>query len=147
MACGGMIFTKNLKIFSTNFFFHFLNLKFPYYYCFIDLKGSRNIQGLALIRAVLLSVCGFHKLLQIEPFICGFRKVVCFWINFEQHSVLAICPWNPIEQRRSKKNSNVADSAIILFFACCGIRLQFTKMWISKYCFSHSLYTKSKKKL
>ena len=39
---------------------------------------------------------GFHS------FCCGFRKVACFWSDFEQHSVLAICPWNPKQQRRSK---------------------------------------------
>ena len=40
---------------------------------------------------------GFHS------FCCGFRKVACFWSDFEQHSVLAICPWNPKKQRRFKK--------------------------------------------
>ena len=33
----------------------------------------------------------------------GFRKDASFWSNFEQYSDLAICPWNPKQQRRSKK--------------------------------------------
>ena len=64
---------------------------------------------------------GFHA------FCCGFHKVACFWSDFEQYSVLAICTWNPKQQRRSKKNSNVVNSATNLIFACCGICLQFTK--------------------
>ena len=61
----------------------------------------------------------------------------CSWIpqtgsgkvleDFEQQTVLAICPWNPKQQKRSKKNSYVAKSVTKLIFACCGIRLQFTK--------------------
>ena len=41
--------------------------------------------------------CRFHK------WCCGFRKVACFWSNFEQYSVLTICPWSPKQQRRLKK--------------------------------------------
>ena len=36
-------------------------------------------------------------------FCCGFRKNACFWSNFQQYSVVAICPWNPKQQRRFKK--------------------------------------------
>ena len=50
-----------------------------------------------------------------------FHKFICTRSNFEQCSVLAICPWNPKQQRRSNKNSK---------FACCGICLQFTKYTI-----------------
>ena len=56
-----------------------------------------------------------------------FRKVACSWSNFEQYSVLAICPWRPKQQRRSRKNCIFADSGTNLISACCGIRLQFTK--------------------
>ena len=44
-----------------------------------------------------------------------------------QYSVLAICLWNPKQQRRSKKSNNVVDSATNLILACSGIRLQCTK--------------------
>ena len=37
------------------------------------------------------------------------------------------CPRNPKQQRRSKNNSNVANSAIFLFLTCCKILLLFTK--------------------
>ena len=75
-----------------------------------------------------LSICGFRDSLRLRntyiiifswfpqtssgfhTFFCGFRNVTCFWNNFEHYSVLAICPWNLKQQRRSKKNSNVADS-------------------------------------
>ena len=46
--------------------------------------------------------CGFHK------FYFGFRKVDCFWSDFEQYRFLAICP-NPKQQKRSEKSSNFAD--------------------------------------
>ena len=64
---------------------------------------------------------------RFHTFCCGFSKVACFWSNFRQYNVLAIYPWNPKQRRRSKKNSNVADSATNLIFACCGIHLQLTK--------------------
>ena len=41
----------------------------------------------------------------------GFSNYACFWSNFERYSVLAICFWNPKQQRKSKKSSNFADSA------------------------------------
>ena len=63
---------------------------------------------------------GFHT------FCCRFRKIAYFWSNFEHHKVLDICPWNPKQQKISKKKSNVADPTTNLIFACCGIRLQFT---------------------
>ena len=65
--------------------------------------------------------CGFHK------FSCGFRKTACFWSNFEQYSVVAICPWNPKQQRRLNKSGNGADFATNLILACSGIRLNFIK--------------------
>ena len=50
-----------------------------------------------------------------------------FWSDFEQHSVLGICLWNPKQRRRSKKNSKVSESAANLILVCCGIRLQCTE--------------------
>ena len=64
---------------------------------------------------------------RFDTFCCEFRKFACFWSAFEQYSVLAIRPRNPKQQRKSKKNSSVAESARNLIFACSGIRLQFTK--------------------
>ena len=64
--------------------------------------------------------CGFHK------FYFGFRKVDCFWSDFEQYRFLAICP-KPKQQKRSEKSSNVADVANFLFLACSRIRFQFSK--------------------
>ena len=44
---------------------------------------------------------GFRKLCScFLKFRCGFRKIACFWGNFKQYSVLAICLWNPTQQRR-----------------------------------------------
>ena len=45
MACGGMIFTKNLKK-ILQFFFIFLHLIFSFYFCFIDLKRQSEHSGL-----------------------------------------------------------------------------------------------------
>ena len=49
MACGVMIFTKNLNFFF-KFFFHFifffLQLNFSSYFCFIDLKRQSEHSGL-----------------------------------------------------------------------------------------------------
>ena len=61
----------------------------------------------------------------IYTFNCRFPKVACFGSNFEQYSVLAICPWNPKQQRRSKKNSNFAEFGTSWTFSCCGICSQF----------------------
>ena len=98
-----------------------------------------------------LTVCGFRLQLQIpqqlnstihmfnnlfvdstncsgfRKYGSGFRIFVNFWSDFERYSVLIICLWNPKQQRRSKKCSNVADSASSLIWACCGIRLQCTE--------------------
>ena len=65
--------------------------------------------------------------LRIPHIFRGFRIFACFWSNFEQCRVLAICPSNPKQQRRSNKKVNVADCATNLILACCAIRLQFTK--------------------
>ena len=61
---------------------------------------------------------GFHK------YCCGFPKFAYFWSDFEWYNDLGICLWNPKQHRRSKKSSNVADSATKLILACCGFRLQ-----------------------
>ena len=75
-----------------------------------------------IVRSWIPETCsGFHT------FCCGFRKVACFRSNFEQYSVLAICPWNRKQQRRLKKNSSFAVSGTNLIFACCGIRSQYSK--------------------
>ena len=55
---------------------------------------------------------------------CGFRKFAYFWSNFERYSVLGIYLWNPKQQRRAKKCSNVADSTSNPIWACCEILLQ-----------------------
>ena len=65
---------------------------------------------------------GFRK------YSCRFRKFPYFWSNFEWYNVLSLCLWNLKQQKRSKKSSNVADSAATnLCLACCGFRLQCTK--------------------
>ena len=61
---------------------------------------------------------GFRK------YSCGFLKFAYFLSDFEQYNDLRICLWNPKQHRRSKKSSNVADSATHLILACCGFRLQ-----------------------
>ena len=71
---------------------------------------------------------------QVFLFFCGFYKI--FWIpqthrlllsDFERYNVLSIRFWNAKQQRRSKKSSNVADTARNLILACCGIHLQCTE--------------------
>ena len=64
---------------------------------------------------------GFRK------YSCGFRKLAYYGSDFERYSVLGICLWNPKQQRKSKKCSNIADSAKNLIWACCGIRLQYAQ--------------------
>ena len=64
---------------------------------------------------------GFRK------YSCGFRKFAYFWSDFERYNDLGVCLWNPKQHRRSKKSSNVADSATYLILACCGFRLQCTE--------------------
>ena len=86
------------------------NLLNTYYDLFVDFTynfGFRNFCS------------GFHNICR------GIRKVAFLWSDFEQYRDLAICPWNPKQQKRSKKISNIADSTSILFLACCRIRLQF----------------------
>ena len=110
-----------------------------------NLRKPLTICGLGLQFADSAYSCGFRDSLSLlstciiicswipqtgsglHTFCCVFRKVACFSSDFEQRIVLAIRPWNPKQQRRSKKNINVADSATNLIFACCGIRLQFRK--------------------
>ena len=48
-----------------------------------------------------------------------------FLSDFERYKDSGICSWNPKQHRRSKKSSNVADSATNLILACCRFRLQF----------------------
>ena len=104
---------NSLRISLTIFWLH-LQLRIPrqlqsteriYYHLFID---STNCSG-------------------IRKFCCWFREVACFWSIFEHYSVLVICPWNPKQQRTSKKSNNVADSQTNLILACFGICLPFTK--------------------
>ena len=64
----------------------------------------------------------------------GFRKYSCefhnspiFWSKFEWYNVLSNCLWNPKQQKRSKKSSNVAASATNLILEYCGFRSQCTK--------------------
>ena len=63
---------------------------------------------------------------RFRKYSCGFYKIRLFWNDFERYNVIGGCFWNPKQQRRSKKSSNVADSAKNLILACCGIRLQCT---------------------
>ena len=64
---------------------------------------------------------GFRK------YSCGLRKFTYIWSNFERHNVLSIYLWNPKQQRRSKKSSNVADSATNTNLACWENHLQCTE--------------------
>ena len=102
--------TYNLRIPPSIFGFH-LQLRMPqqlnltiqmFYHLFVD---STNCSG-------------FRK------YSCGFRKFAYFLSNFQRYKDLGICLWNPKQHRRSKKSSNVADSATNLILACCGVRLQ-----------------------
>ena len=52
----------------------------------------------------------------IRHILLRIRKFACFWSTFEQYSVLAICPWNPKQQRRSKKSTMVWISRQIRFW-------------------------------
>ena len=65
MACGGMISQKILN-FVTKKFSNFLTFIFKCYYCSIDLTGSRNIQGFALIRAVSLAFLPTHSVMKMS---------------------------------------------------------------------------------
>ena len=54
MACGGMIFIKNFQILEKKNSIYFITFNFLMLLLLREtLKGSRNIQGFALIRAVL----------------------------------------------------------------------------------------------
>ena len=55
--------------------------------------GSTNCSGFRKFG------CGLNLI-----FFCRFRKIDCFWNNFEQYSVLAICPWSSKQRGRSKKS-------------------------------------------
>ena len=72
---------------------------------------------------VLLFVCGFHKLLWIPQTRLRISQIRLFLERFWTVQ----CFMNPKQQRRSKKHSNVAESATNLIWACCGIRLQCTE--------------------
>ena len=72
------------------------------------------------IYTCLVNCSGFRR------YGCGFSNFAYFWSDFERYSVYGICFWNPKQQRRWKKSSNVADSATNFLWACCGIRLQWT---------------------
>ena len=76
---------------------------------------------------VLSFVCGFHKLLWIPQIQLRIPQIRLFWSDFERYNVLGICLWNRKPERRSKKSSNVADSATNLVLDCCGFRLQCTE--------------------
>ena len=91
-----------------------------------------------------ITICGFHLQLRIpqqlnltikmsyylfvgstdcsafRKYSCKFRKIACFFSNFERYNDLGICLWNPKRHRISEKSSNVADSATNLILACCG---------------------------
>ena len=64
MACGGC-FSQNISNFFYKFFSIFLNLILSYYYCFIDLKCSRNIQGFTLIQAVFFPILSYYLIAAI----------------------------------------------------------------------------------
>ena len=103
------------------------NLRFPLTICgfHLQLRFLRQLKFPKHIYYYLLMVPQIGS--RFHTFYFGFRKNACFWSDFEQYSVLAICPWNPKHLIRSKKISKVADSETNLSFACCEIRLQFTK--------------------
>ena len=56
MACGGTIFINNFQILEKKLFFSFITIIFLFLLHHKTLKGSRNIQGFDLIRAVLLNL-------------------------------------------------------------------------------------------
>ena len=52
---------------------------------------------------VLLFVCGFHKLFWIPQIQLRIPHIRLFWSDFDRHSVLGICSWNPKQPRRTRK--------------------------------------------
>ena len=77
MACGEMIFIKNFKflifLLILFYFIEFLNvLTAPY-----TLKGSWNIQGFALIRAVLLNLGKLFSLTDFSHSLFSNRDFFC----------------------------------------------------------------------
>ena len=99
---------------------------------FSDSTYSCGFRDSLILKNLFIIICswipqtgvGFHT------FCCGFRKVACLWRDFEQHSVLAIRPWSRKQQRKPKKNSNVADSSTNLIISCCRIHLKFTEFTV-----------------
>ena len=102
--------TYNLRIQLTICGFH-LQLRIPQ-------QLNLTIQMFCYLFVDSTNRSGFHK------YCCGFRKFAYFWSNFERYNDLGICLWNAKQHRRSKKSSDVADSAPKLILACCGFRLQ-----------------------
>ena len=73
---------------------------------------------------VLSFVFGFPKLFWIPQILLRFPRIRLFRSNFDRYKYLCICLCIPKHHIRSKKSSNVADSAKNLILACCGFRLQ-----------------------
>ena len=73
---------------------------------------------------VLSFVCGFHKLFWIRQIQLRIPQSRLFSSDFVRYNDLGICLWTPKQHRRSKKSSNVADSATNLILDCCGFRLK-----------------------
>ena len=110
--------------------------------------GFRNFAYFSSDLRIPLTICGFYLQLRIpqqlkltiqmfyhlfvdftncsgiRKYSCGFRNFAYFSSDFERYNDLGICMWNPKQLRRSKKSSNVADSATKLILTCCGLSLQ-----------------------
>ena len=72
---------------------------------------------------VILTTC-YHYKVGNHSGLKRAKRTQHFLSDFERYNILAICPWNPKQQGRSKKSSNVADSATNLILFCCGFHLQ-----------------------
>ena len=98
-----------------------------------------------------LTICGFR--LQFAGFAAAqfhYARAFLFVADsrncsrfriYGRYKTLAICLWNPKQQRRTNKRNNDADSATIRIFTCSGIRPKFTKsaVWHRKFSFKLKL--------
>ena len=66
--------------------------------------------NLSLLNISIMICLWFHKLFRIPQILLQVLRILLrvpqsclFWRNFEQYSVLAVCPWNSKQQRSKKK--------------------------------------------
>ena len=108
--------------------FIFLNENFSLHHITSGFSFLHNLSRVVLISRTLSKINYLST--SNLPFAPQIPQVCLFWSNLEWfagYSILDICLWNPKEQRRSRKSSNVANSATNLILVCCVIRIQFTK--------------------